>query len=63
MTGTTDNLGAEGRAGQGAERGASVIEYALLIALIATVCAVAVQFFGGTMSESFSSNGSQLFPS
>jgi Flp pilus assembly pilin Flp len=40
-----------------------VIEYALLIALIATVCTVAIQFFGGAISESYSSNGSQLFPS
>ncbi len=43
------------------ERGASLIEYGLLVALIAVVCVVAVQFFGGALSDDYSSNGSQLF--
>jgi pilus assembly protein Flp/PilA len=36
------------------DRGASLIEYALLIALIATVCVAALTALGGTTSDSFS---------
>ena len=36
------------------ERGASLVEYALLVALIAVVCVAAVSFFGGETSEKFS---------
>lgn len=42
------------------ERGASLIEYALLVALIAIVCVVAVTFFGGATSTKFSSSGSSF---
>ena len=42
------------------ERGASLVEYALLVALIAVVCVVAVQVLGQSTSESFSSTGSGL---
>ena len=36
------------------DRGASLIEYALMIALIATVCVAAVTALGGTTSGSYS---------
>lgn len=42
------------------ERGASLVEYALLVALIAIVCIVAIQFLGGEASESFSKTGSAM---
>jgi pilus assembly protein Flp/PilA len=42
------------------ERGASLVEYALLVALIAVVCVIAIQVLGQKASESFSSTGSGL---
>ncbi len=36
------------------ERGASLVEYALLVALIAVVCIVAVTVLGNSASEKFS---------
>lgn len=36
------------------ERGASLVEYALLVALIAVVCIAAVTLLGGNASEKFS---------
>ena len=36
------------------ERGASLLEYALLLALIALVCIAAVTALGGTVSDSYS---------
>jgi pilus assembly protein Flp/PilA len=42
------------------ERGASLVEYALLVALIALVCVAAVGFFGDETSESFSVSASHL---
>lgn len=36
------------------DNGASLVEYALLVALIAVVCVAAVAFFGGETSEKFS---------
>jgi pilus assembly protein Flp/PilA len=42
------------------ERGASLVEYALLVALIAVVCVVAVQVLGEKASSSFSSTGSGI---
>lgn len=36
------------------ERGANLVEYALLMALIAVVCVAAVSALGGTTSEPFS---------
>lgn len=41
-----------------ADRGASLVEYALLIALIAVVCAIAIQVLGSSASTSFSETGS-----
>ena len=42
------------------ERGASLVEYALLVALIAVICIVALQFLGQKASESFSETGSAI---
>lgn len=42
------------------ERGASLVEYALLVALIAVVCILAVQFVGSKASTKFSSVGSAI---
>jgi pilus assembly protein Flp/PilA len=39
------------------ERGASLVEYALLVALIAVVCIIAIQVLGQKASSSFSSTG------
>ena len=42
------------------ERGASIVEYALLLALIAIVCVAAVTLVGTTTSDSFSRSASKL---
>ncbi len=42
------------------EDGASLVDYALLLAFIAVVCIAAVTFFGGEVGDSFSKSGSQL---
>lgn len=42
------------------ERGASLVEYALLAALIAVVCIVAIRVIGQRASVQFSSIGSQI---
>ena len=42
------------------DRGASLVEYALLVALIAVVCLVAISFLGDKASEEFSSVGRSL---
>jgi len=42
------------------ERGASLVEYALLVALIAVVCIVAVTTLGSNASTSLSSAGSAI---
>jgi len=42
------------------ERGASLVEYALLVGLIAIVCLVAIAFLGGSTSSRFSNVGSQV---
>ncbi len=36
------------------DNGASLVEYALLVALIAIVCIAAVAYFGGETSDTFS---------
>ena len=43
-----------------AERGASLVEYALLVGLIAVVCIGAVTFLGGNAQSKFSSIGSSI---
>jgi pilus assembly protein Flp/PilA len=42
------------------ERGASLVEYALLVALIAVVCIVAVTFLGSSAKDKFSRVGSAV---
>jgi pilus assembly protein Flp/PilA len=42
------------------EEGASLVEYALLVALIAVVCIVAITFLGKAASSKFSTVGSNL---
>jgi pilus assembly protein Flp/PilA len=42
------------------ERGASLVEYALLVALIAMVCLVAVAYFGSATGNRLSSSGSSI---
>ena len=44
----------------GTERGASMVEYILLVALIALAVIAAVQFLGGTMTSKFNTEGSQI---
>ena len=46
--------------GERTERGASVVEYALLLVLIAMVCLAAVQFFGIGVSENLSRTSSSI---
>ena len=47
------------KAGDG-ERGASLVEYAMLLALIVVVCVAAVTFIGDSSSESLSSTASMI---
>jgi pilus assembly protein Flp/PilA len=42
------------------EEGASLVEYALLVALIAIVCILAITFLGSKASAMFSNVGSSL---
>lgn len=42
------------------ERGASLVEYALLVALIAVVCIIAITFLGQEASKEFDSVGGSL---
>ncbi len=44
----------------GDERGASLVEYALLVALIAVVCIVAITFLGNSTSTKLSTLGSNI---
>ena len=42
------------------ERGASLVEYALLVALIAVVCIAAISFLGRAANSKFSNVGSAV---
>ena len=42
------------------DRGASLVEYALLVGLIAVVCVVAVTFLGRQVSSKYSAVGSGI---
>lgn len=44
------------------ETGASIVEYALLLSLIAVVAILALYFLGGTVANSLSSSGNSLVP-
>jgi pilus assembly protein Flp/PilA len=46
--------------GAACEEGASLVEYALLVALIAVVCILAISFLGSSASSKFSSVGSSV---
>ena len=48
------------RPGTPDEQGASLVEYALLVGLIAVVCIGAVSFLGGKATAKFSSIGSSI---
>ena len=50
---------AEGRARRD-ERGASLVEYALLLVLIAMVCLAAVQLFGSSVNNNLSRSASSI---
>jgi len=50
----------QGRLGTASERGASMVEYGLLLALIAIVALVAVKAFGSGVSSQFSSINSSV---
>jgi pilus assembly protein Flp/PilA len=43
------------------ERGASIVEYAMLLALIAIVCVVAVTALGTGLNDSYGSSTSSMF--
>lgn len=42
------------------ERGATLVEYALLVALISVVCIAAITALGGSASQKFSDLGSAI---
>jgi len=42
------------------ELGASLVEYALLVALIAVVCIAGITFLGGKAKDSFNETGSAM---
>jgi len=42
------------------ERGAALVEYALLLALIAVFCVIALTFLGGKAADKFSSVGNSI---
>ena len=44
------------------ERGASLVEYGLLVVFIAIVCIAAVAFLGNSLSTGYSTDTSSLFP-
>jgi pilus assembly protein Flp/PilA len=44
----------------GDDRGASLVEYALLVALIAVVCIAAIVILGREANQSFSETGSAI---
>lgn len=48
------------RAGQ-TERGASLVEYALLLALIAVVCIVAVTTLGSGLRDNYDDSNTSIF--
>jgi pilus assembly protein Flp/PilA len=48
------------RARANSDRGASLVEYVLLVALIAVVCIIAISFLGRTASTKFSDTGASI---
>jgi pilus assembly protein Flp/PilA len=43
------------------ERGASIVEYALLLALVAIVCIVAVTTVGSNLNDSYTDSNDSIF--
>lgn len=62
VTARPDEPEALGEEAMDRERGASLVEYGLLLALIAIVCLVAITTLGGNLSGSFDSSAESLFP-
>jgi Flp pilus assembly pilin Flp len=56
------SLGSEGRNPKrfSGDEGASLVEYSLLLALIAVVCIGAVSYFGHSVGSSMSTSGSSI---
>ena len=54
------NMQVEKKENDKKEEGASLVEYALLLALIAVVCIVAVRVIGSRASSQFSSISTQI---
>lgn len=48
------------RARTASERGASLVEYALLLALIAVICIAAISLIGGNANDKLSQVGSSI---
>jgi pilus assembly protein Flp/PilA len=42
------------------DRGASLVEYALLLALLVVVCITALTFFGSQLNTSYSTSGNSI---
>jgi Flp pilus assembly pilin Flp len=51
-----------GRRGAQHEAGASLVEYALLLAMVAIACIVALQFLGGSVANSLNNTGHSIWP-
>lgn len=60
MSGWASRLVAAVRNALDTEAGASLVEYALLVGLIALVCIIAIIFFGTSVQSSFSHTGSAV---
>jgi pilus assembly protein Flp/PilA len=60
MLSTVEYVAAWLRTKTDSERGASLVEYALLLALIAVICIVALQFLGQEASQNFSDVGNSI---
>ena len=60
MVGLSRSVVAWFKARVASQRGASLVEYALLLALIAVVCIVALEFLGGETKERFSDVGTSI---
>jgi pilus assembly protein Flp/PilA len=60
MLTTFEFFGAWLKAHAKSDRGASLVEYALLVALIAVVCIAAIGFLGRESQSSFNDTGSAI---
>ncbi len=60
LSGLSDLSDLAGLRGRFSDRGASLVEYSLLIALIAVVVIASVALFGGSVNENFSVIASEV---